>query len=227
MQRIFSAINAWIERRNEGPSALLNGRIVRVVDGTGASMPDTPGNRKKWPLAGNQRTGCGFRTRRIKLCTSLLDEKEHPDEVLIALYMRRWKIELFFRDIKTTLGLDVLRCKSHAMVEKEVWMQAIAYNLVRALMLEASMTHHADVERLSFKGAVDMLHTWAVWLNNNTGRVNERLLRELLLAIASDQVRARALRSEPRVKKRRPKNYQYLTKPRHEMIVSDKRRLKK
>ena len=70
--------------------------------------------------------------------TTLLDAQAYPDEALVALYRRRWAVELCFRDIKTTLWLDVLRCQSPELVEKEIWLQVIAYNLVRALLLEAA-----------------------------------------------------------------------------------------
>jgi hypothetical protein len=168
----------------------------------------------------------GFRTRCVRLCTTLTDAVAYPDDALIALYMRRWKIELFFRDIKTSLGMDVVRCQTPAMVEKEIWMQAISYNTVRALMLEAALTHAVDVERLSFKGTVDAMRAWGAWMNAGGARLDKRLLRELLLAIASDQVPLRPERSEPRAKKRRPKNYQLLTKPRHEMVIAKSRRNK-
>ncbi|MBI5800144.1 MAG: transposase [Verrucomicrobia bacterium] len=52
----------------------------------------------------------GFRTEEVELVTTLLDEELYPDAAIAALYRRRWEVELCFRDIKTTLGLDVLRC---------------------------------------------------------------------------------------------------------------------
>ncbi|AWI09105.1 transposase [Ereboglobus luteus] len=162
----------------------------------------------------------------IRLCTTLTDEAAYCDRAIIELYLRRWRIELFFRDIKISLGLDVARCLTPGMVEKEIWMQAIAHNTVRALMLEAAKTHGADVERLGFMGAVDAMRAWAEWLNRADVRQNKRLLLEMLLAIASDQVPFRLGRSEPCAKKRRPKSHQLLTNPRHEMVLSKSRRNK-
>jgi len=107
----------------------------------------------------------GFRTHEVIVVTTLLDEQAYPDEAIAALYRRRWAVELCFRDIKTTLGLDVLRCQSPELIEKEVWLQAIAYNLVRALMLEAAWTHDVSLERLSFKGTVDTLRQLLSLLN--------------------------------------------------------------
>jgi hypothetical protein len=158
----------------------------------------------------------GFRTKKVVLVTTLLDAKTYPDEAIIALYRRRWAVELCFRDIKTTLGLDVLRCQSPELIEKEIWLQAIAYNLVRALMLEAAWTHSVALERLSFKGTVDTLRQWTP-LMAPTMFAFKHARQELLRIIATDQVPNRPNRSEPRSRKRRPKPYQWLTKPRSQM----------
>jgi len=160
----------------------------------------------------------GFRTHEIVLVTTLLDEQTYPAEAIIALYRKRWAVELFFRDIKTTLGLDVLRCRSPQLVEKEIWLQVTGYNLVRALMLEAAWTHQLPVERLSFKGTLDTLRQWTPLLAPAVF-ASRAARRELLRIIAADQVPDRPDRSEPRARKRRPHNYQLLTAPRHRMAV--------
>ena len=67
----------------------------------------------------------GFRTDHVVLATTLLDAQAYPDEQIAALWARRWSVELFFRDIKISLGLDLLRCLSPELVEKEVWLHAI------------------------------------------------------------------------------------------------------
>ena len=158
----------------------------------------------------------GFRSEEVALATTLLDEKAYPDDALIALYRRRWLVELCFRDIKTTLGLDILRCQSPAMVEKEIWMQAFAYNLVRALMLEAAWTHSVPLERLSFKGTVDTLRQWSPLLSPVMFAF-KRAREELLRIIAADQILDRPNRYEPRVRKRRPKPFSVLSAPRKKM----------
>lgn len=164
----------------------------------------------------------GFRTGHVVLVTTLLDEEKYPDAKLAALYRRRWAVETSFRDIKTTLGLDVLRCHTPALIEKEVWLQAIAYNLIRALMLEAAWTHGVDLARLSFKGTVDTLRQWAPLFATGSG-LTRAAQRELLRLIAADPVAERPNRSEPRARKRRPKPYACLTRPRHQMVVSPSR----
>jgi len=81
----------------------------------------------------------GFRSRDILVATTLLDHRAYPASSISGLYFKRWKAELFFRDIKTTMRMDVLRCLTPRMVETELWMHVIAYNLVRAVMLEAAL----------------------------------------------------------------------------------------
>lgn len=167
----------------------------------------------------------GFRTEQIALVTTLLDEAAYPDAVLAELFRRRWQVELFFRDIKTTLGLDVLRTHTPAMIEKEILLQTIAYNLVRALMLEAAKQHDLPPARFSFKGTVGVLHAFAPLFNPAAKGAAQRY-GDLLLALAAAPVPLRPDRSEPRVVKRRPKSYQLLTKPRREMSVAQSRRQK-
>jgi hypothetical protein len=167
----------------------------------------------------------GFRTQSVIVVTSLLDEKAFPDSAIAELYARRWQVELHYRQIKTNLSLDVLRGRTPSLIERELWMHAIAYNLVRALLLEAALAHDVPIERLSFKGALDALQAWTERALRS--RRHRGLARSTLLArIAADQVPLRPGRNEPRARKRRPKNYQLLTRPRRLMRVSDSRRLR-
>jgi len=166
----------------------------------------------------------GFRSHYVTVATSLLDTKAFPNDAIASLYAQRWQVELHYRQIKTNLSLDVLRGRSPAMIERELWMFAIAYNLIRALLLQSAVTHDVPIERLSFKGALDVVNTWthaAMWR-----RTRRRARRELIGRIASDLVPRRPNRSEPRALKRRHKNYQFLTKPRHQFRVSPSRDLK-
>jgi hypothetical protein len=115
-----------------------------------AELPDSLAVR----IVRYQVVEAGFRTKEVAL-TTLTDKKKYPDEAIIALYGRRWQIELNLRDIKTTLRLDVLRCKTPELIAKEITMQAIAYNLVRGVMFKAARLAGLPLYRLSFKGTVD------------------------------------------------------------------------
>ncbi len=94
------------------------------------------------------------------MVTTLLDSKEYTASDLAGLYLRRWNIELFFRDIKTTMGMDVLRCLTPKMVEIDLWMYVLAYNLVRAVMMEAALKSGVSYDRISFKGTLSTLRQW-------------------------------------------------------------------
>ena len=168
----------------------------------------------------------GYRTKTITLATSLLDEAAYPDAALIELYGLRWQVEGNYRDIKATLGLDILRTRSPDMIEREVLMQAIAHNLVRAVMLEAANSHEVALRRMSFKGALTALRQWAPFLHDAVGRRREDIYVDLLAVIAANLLPVRPNRVEPRCVKRRPKNYQLMTKPRRAMRVSKSRALK-
>ncbi len=165
----------------------------------------------------------GFRTRRVTLATSLLDATAFPDSALAELYAQRWQVELHYRQIKTNLALDVLRGLSPKMIERELGMHALAYNLVRALLLEASLTHDCPIERLSFKGALDALQAWVEHALRSP-RHRRFAHRSLLARLAHDLVPLRPHRHEPRARKRRPKDYQLLNRPRRLMRVSSSRR---
>jgi hypothetical protein len=143
----------------------------------------------------------GFRTREITLVTTLLDPLKYPAEELAQLYFDRWRIEVNLRHLKQTLHLDVLRCKTVAGVHKELRMLALVYNLVRLVILDAARQQRVAVERISF---VDALR----WLT--TVRPGESLCTLVVNP-------PRPGRFEPRVRKRRPKQYPLMQRPRDEL----------
>ena len=158
----------------------------------------------------------GYRTKKLVVVTSLLDPESYPAETIAELYRWRWSAELYLREIKVVMGMDILRCKTPELVRKELAMRVIAYNLVRALMLEAAVMEGANLERISFKGTVSALRQWApvLALENLSATRREQIYRDFLHCLAADLIPLRPGRREPRAKKRRPKPYQLLTKPR-------------
>ena len=156
----------------------------------------------------------GFRSQLVLLVTTFLDTKIYTKEVLADLYRRRWEAELDFRHIKTTLGMELLATKSPEMIRKEIHTYLIAYNLIRTLMWEAGCRYEIDPLRISLKGTLDHLILFASHLATATEAEHTRLVQELLHLMARDIVPYRPNRVEPRVVKRRPKNYRRMTKPR-------------
>jgi IS4 transposase len=167
----------------------------------------------RWPVA-----IAGFRTRELILVTTLLDPVAYPASELAGLYLRRWRVELFLRDIKTTLQLDVLSCKSPRMLHRELLMHLIAYNCIRCLMVESANIHGVELERISFKGSVDTLRHFSLVIaraRNHCQRL--RLVSDLLSALAGDPLPDRPQRVEPRSLKRRHKDFPSLMRPRAEL----------
>jgi len=160
----------------------------------------------------------GFRTQSVTLVTTLL-ENSIPAEDLAKLYLRRWGVEIHFREIKIQLNMDVLRCLTPHMIERELRMHFIAYNALRSIMQKAAITHSVDLNRISFKGCLDTVRQFAHATSGaeEKPKIISAMLDEMLLAIARDLNLHRPGRSEPRAKKRRPKNYRLMTKPRREM----------
>lgn len=140
----------------------------------------------------------GFRVKRVTLTTTLLDCERYPAEKLAEAYRLRWTIETCFGHLKTTMKMDVLRCRTVRGVTKELTMFLLVYNLVRMTMLEAAQRQDVPVERISFVDALRWLAT----------AVPGDPLPELVI---NPQ---RPGRLEPRAVKRRPKEYDRLNKPR-------------
>jgi len=158
----------------------------------------------------------GFRPKQIVLVTTLLDPVAYPAWELAQLYLRRWSVELFFRHIKTTMQMDMLRCLSPAMLSREVLMHLIAYNLIRGMMAEAAAIYDQEVARISFKGSVQAVrHFSQVIAQAPSRRKAVQLTNDLLQALAKALVPHRPGRTEPRVKKRRHKRYPLMTLPRN------------
>lgn len=170
----------------------------------------------------------GFRVRQYDLVTTLLDASIYSADDLAELYFRRWSVELFFRHIKTTMGMERLRCKTPKMVRKELRMFIIAHNLIRALMQEAASLYQCDLTRLSFKATIDTLRqfSYAIYATKDTPRNRAKVIDEMLLIIASEKVPLRENRSEPRALKRRPKPFQRLMCHRSKFKVSKSRKNK-
>ena len=140
----------------------------------------------------------GFRVKTITLVTTLLDAEIYTVDVLSDLYFARWRIETNFGHLKTTMGMDVLKCKTVEGVLKELIVFALVYNLVRQVMTEAAGRQGVRVDRISFIDA-------ARWLDS--AAPGERLVRLVINP-------HRPYRCEPRVRKRRPKQYPIMRAPR-------------
>lgn len=159
---------------------------------------------------GNDRHG---KPRTIYIATTLLEAESYPEEEIAALYAERWGIEVKFRDVKSTLGLDFLRVKTPEMARKTLRMIRLAYNLVKALQIEAAQTGAVLVTEIAFKGTLDVIAEFRKGFHGMQNRPRILVRRMLLVVdrLVERIVVQRPGRSEPRAVKRRPKPHQYLT----------------
>lgn len=170
----------------------------------------------------------GFRTKDLLILTTLLDPALWPVETLFALYVRRWKVELYFDDIKTTMHASAMRCLSPNMVRRELLLHAIAYNLIRRLMLQSAWQEAAPLDQISFKGTLDTIRHWQHTTHlQRSARARGEVLENMFRLCANDLLPLRPGRSEPRAVKRRPKPFPRLTIHRRLMKVPPSRNSRK
>jgi Transposase DDE domain len=162
-----------------------------------------------------QVTQRGFRTRSVTLVTTLLDAKTYPAWALAELYLKRWRMELWLRDIKITMDMEMLRTKTPARVRAELAMFLVGYNLIRTVLFDAAKVSEARLEQLSFKSALMRFGLWCARLGHGIELV--AWLREysgMLSDLSRDLNPDRPGRYEPRVVKRRPKPFPRMQQPR-------------
>ena len=161
----------------------------------------------------------GFRTKSLIVVTTLLDADQFTKEDLAQLYRARWNNELDFRSIKTTMQMDILRCKTPDLVHKELWTHVLAYNLIRTIMAQAASKHGIEPRSISFKGTLQTLEAFQPLIAFQSHRGSDfrmRLYHELLDAVAAHRVADRPDRFEPRYRKRKSKRFTELAVPRDE-----------
>ncbi len=233
---------AW-ELRQRGIDLVARVQAERVGSRTVESRPD--GDIIVWQRPGLPRgmswqTYCGYpktmtmrqvsvdardknnRAEQFKVITTILDAS--MDGVQIgALYERRWDGEVDLRSIKSTMKMDILRCKTPEMVQKEIWAYLLAYNLLRTVMAVAARENGVEPRKISFKGAKQVLTAFAPKLEAARPEQRAELVDAMLKAVAYHRVGNRPGRWEPRARKRRPKPGNRLMQPRHEAKLARNR----
>ncbi len=115
--------------------------------------------------------------------------------------------------------MDIVRCKTPELVRKEIWTHILAYNLIRTVIAQAASKHDVEPRSISFKGAIQTLEAFQPVIamqGEHDPAFRMQLYEQLLDAIATHRVGDRPDRFEPRLRKRRPKHYAFLRKPRNE-----------
>ena len=156
----------------------------------------------------------GFKTRVIIVVTTLLDAEVYTKSDLMDLFAQRWHCELDLRSVKSSLGMNMLKCKTPEMVRKELWTYLLAYNIIRARIAHVAREHNQHPRKLSFQSAKTFMLAFLPAQERACPEVADRLETELNKAISRGRVGNRPGRKEPRARKKRDSKYSYLTKPR-------------
>jgi hypothetical protein len=154
------------------------------------------------------------RAEQFHVITTLLDASIDGGQ-FGDLYERRWDGEVDIRSIKSTMKMDVLRCKTPEMVRKEIWAYLLAYNLLRTVMAVAANENDVEPREISFKGAKQAVTAFAPKLEAARPERRAGLVAAMLEVVAYHRVGDRPGRWEPRARKRRPKPSKRLNQPRH------------
>jgi hypothetical protein len=159
----------------------------------------------------------GYRVKELVIATTLLDAKDYEADEVVTLYSKRWHVELDIRSLKTTLGMNELRCKTPFMLEKEIWAHILGCNLVRKVMAQVAAEMGVTPRSISFKATRQaILGGWqqATQLQGTPEYV--QVQKAMLRVLRKQKVGHRPGRCEPRAVKVRPKSHKYLTEPRGE-----------
>jgi putative transposase len=159
----------------------------------------------------------GCRVKTLTIVTTLTDPEEYTKEDLAELYGLRWNVETDILQIKQTLGLDHLRCKTPHMIQREFWVALLAYNLIRKLIATSAAVHEKQPRRLGFTLACQSV--LSAWMLLSTGACSNvhGMYAMMLRHIAANEVANRPGRIEPRVIKRRRHRYPLMQRPRKEL----------
>jgi len=157
----------------------------------------------------------GYRVRQVTLVTTLVDPELYPAADILEAYLRRWRLEMCLDDLKTTLGMEMLRCHSPLTCQKELYTRLIAHNLIRCTMIEAAVEHDLPLDQISFKGSLDAVRQFSQAMAQARSQKKRRQLWDCLLqTLAHDLLPERPGRREPRAVKRKKNRYPRLRGPR-------------
>jgi hypothetical protein len=161
-----------------------------------------------------------FKVKGVVYVTTLLDAKQFHKQELANLYKERWKVELDFLAIKTHMGMEMLRCKTPEMVQKEIAVHLLAYNIIRGNLAQAAIMHNKIPRQLSFRSTVQLVCQATKQLVVLTEKRLTHALLALFKAMASTAIGLQKRKNQPRAIKRRPKPFPLLTVPRREACLS-------
>jgi putative transposase len=187
-------------------------RPTWMDEATYAEMPQTMAVRE----VRTQVATPGVRVEELVVVTTLLDEEAYSREDITDLYHERWHVELDIRSLKVVLKMEVLRCLTPFMIEKEIWATLLGYNLVRKVSCQAALTAGKHPRQISFTATLQAVQAGWKETTYGTACFCLGLGLAMLAALGQEVVGNRPDRCEPRAVKRRPKKQALLMVPRAE-----------
>jgi len=156
----------------------------------------------------------GFRDETIVIATSLLDPKKYPKEMILGLYLRRWEIEVSFRDMKTTLRYEFIRSRTPKMVKLEIEILLLAYNLMRYVIARGGGGRNKP--RIGIASTASAVRAFLSLIQEvyRAGKSCARAFSRLVKTVSEDILPRRKRKPYVRAVKRRPKPYPLLMKAR-------------
>jgi hypothetical protein len=148
-----------------------------------------------------------FKVAGVVYVSTFLDAKKYHKQELATIYKRRWDVEINLNSIKTIMGMDALSCKTPEMVNKEIGIHFLAYNIIKNLIVEASIKHHTLPWKISYKGTVQIFNNFLPHFLYAEGGAESLLYKQMLGNIIKNKIGNRPGRIEPRAVKQKPKTF--------------------
>jgi hypothetical protein len=211
-RRKYARAGSRVARRDPGGVVLVWRRPQKPRGMTGEQYRAYPKTLRMRQVAVDARAA-NNRADRFHVISTILDPKVGGPEIA-GLYERRWQGEVDIRSLKSAMRMDILRCQTPGMVEKELWAHLLAYNLLRTVMAVAAAEHGLEPREVSFTGAKQAVAAFAPKLEAAGPEDRPRLVEALLAVVAYHRVGDRPGRWEPRARKRRAEHATRLTQPR-------------
>jgi len=164
----------------------------------------------KYTLNDPQRTG---HNEEHTLLTDLLDEIKYPASDLIPGYHWRWEHELVFDEQKTHQDPQRaskpahLRSETPEGVFQEVYALSLSHFVIRYFMFQAARASGLDTDNLSFTGCFQILKCRLPECDSRTPQSFQSWYEALLAEISRERIEPRRNRINPRVIKRKMKNW--------------------
>jgi len=155
-------------------------------------------------------TAAGRRSGHYRLVTTLLDGQRYPADELVRLYHERWEIETAYLELKSSmLNGRVLRARTPAGIEQEVYALLVTYQLIRTAIADATAARpELDPDRASFTIAWQTARDQVVKAANIIAGTVIDLVGAIGANVLAHPLPARRTRACPRIVKRAISKYQ-------------------